>query len=67
MKLINIVKIFFLTETFDQESAGNASILMLIKELKDIWITLCEDDKRRVFDYLRVMCFYSQEYLLKTT
>lgn len=57
---------FFLNETFEHESLGNSSIMMLITEIKDIWITLCQDDKKRVFDYLMVMCYYSQEYLLQT-
>ncbi len=57
---------FFLKETFEEESDGNSSIIMIINEVKGAWTGLCDDDKARVFDYLRVMCFYSQEYLLKT-
>lgn len=58
---------FFLHETFETESSGNSSIIMLISEIKEAWKNLCNDDKNKIFDYLRVMCFYSQEYLLITT
>ena len=56
---------FFLSEaTFDKEIGGSLSILSIINEIKEVWTTICEDDRRNIFDYMRVLCYYSQEYFL---
>lgn len=58
---------FFISCSFHNEANGSASITMLINELKEIWLKINKDDKKKIFDYLRVLCYYSQEYVLKIT
>jgi len=68
---------FFMNNDFTAE-ASNAlgeldkkpnvgSITTLICELKDMWKTVESDNKRKVFDYLRVLSYYAQEYVLLIT
>jgi hypothetical protein len=55
---------FFIESTFEKETKGDNGLMQLMDELKVIWVKLCPDDKKKVFDYLRVLCYYSEQYFL---
>ena len=66
-KINNYDENFFLNSDFKEETNGDNALMQLMEELKEIWVKLCSGDKKKVFDYLRILCYYSEQYFLLTT
>jgi len=55
---------FFMDESFQQSLGQKQGVGMIIGELKAIWNKLNDENRNRIFDYMKVLCFYSQNYFL---
>ena len=58
---------FFVKNNFENETKGNETLINLMLQLKSIWMTLSATNKKRVFEYMQVLCYYSREYVLSIT
>mgnify|MGYP000707572504 CR=1 FL=1 len=56
---------FFLKHDFNDSANGESNILKIINEIKNMWKTIEDpDNKKNIFSYLQVLCFYAEEYFL---
>ena len=55
---------FFVNNTYEEEAKEVQGLLMVVNELKGIWKGLQEENKKRVFEYMQVLCFFSEQYFL---
>ena len=56
---------FFLKNDFKDSTGGESNIVKIINEIKSMWKTIEDpDNKKNIFSYLQVLCFYAEEYFL---
>lgn len=58
---------FFLTNDFSDKTNNDKTLIGLMLELKGIWKKLNTLNKQKIFEYLQVLCYYTQEYILCIT
>lgn len=58
---------FFISNSFDKHINDNQVLMQLMSDLKNMWLTLNSQNKKSIFEYLQVLCYYANEYLLLIT
>lgn len=55
---------FFIDNTYEKEAQEVHGLIMVVNEIKNIWCDLHNENKKRVFGYMQVLCYYSEQYFL---
>lgn len=53
---------FFMDIDFTKETGGDDNAISKIFEIKNIWKTLSEDNKKGIFTIMKILCYYSSKY-----
>lgn len=53
---------FFLSMDLNKHIGGGQNELQKIMKFTKVWTTLSEDDKEIIFDYMKVLIHYTEEY-----
>jgi len=64
-KIHNQDENFFLKMDINSHIKGGKNELSLITKCTKIWHTLDSDTKQSIFDYMKVLVYYTEEYLKK--
>ena len=67
---------FFLSREFkmkadltikDSKYIKTSGFMNILGDVESIWTTLSDDNKKNIFDYMQVLCYYAQEFFLMVT
>lgn len=57
-KILNKEENFFLEQSYD---TGNPNDISIINSIKKIWLTIDQNDKNKIWDYLNVLVFLNNK------